>query len=174
MPPSIRPAVPRDAAALAQFGARAFAETFAHSTSAENLAAFLAGTYSAERQRAELLDPGIYVAVAEDDHATGALAGYVLLRAAPAPSCVHGPAPVELARIYTDSAFVGRGLGHALLEHARAEARRRGFRTLWLGVWEHNARALAFYGRHGFRDVGSHVFRVGADAQTDRLMACAP
>ena len=46
----------------------------------------------------------------------------------------------------------------------------RGGRTLWLGVWERNARAKAFYGKNGFVDVGSHVFMVGTDAQTDRIL----
>jgi RimJ/RimL family protein N-acetyltransferase len=45
-----------------------------------------------------------------------------------------------------------------------------GGRTLWLGVWERNPRAIAFYEKCGFRDVGSHDFWVGNDCQTDRIM----
>ena len=41
---------------------------------------------------------------------------------------------------------------------------------LWLGVWERNPRAQAFYRKSGFADVGSQVFLVGTDAQTDRVM----
>jgi ribosomal protein S18 acetylase RimI-like enzyme len=56
--------------------------------------------------------------------------------------------------------------------HAAAEeARVQGGETVWLGVWEHNPRAIAFYAKCGFADVGSHVFMIGTDAQTDRLMA---
>ena len=51
-----------------------------------------------------------------------------------------------------------------------AEARQLGADALWLGVWERNPRAIAFYGKVGFVDVGSHLFVVGADAQTDRIM----
>jgi diamine N-acetyltransferase len=50
------------------------------------------------------------------------------------------------------------------------EARTRGAQTLWLGVWERNARAIAFYRKRGFQDVGRHQFLVGTDRQTDRLM----
>jgi diamine N-acetyltransferase len=52
-------------------------------------------------------------------------------------------------------------------------ARSRGARTLWLGVWEHNPRAISFYVKCGFRDIGSQDFWVGADRQTDRVMAMA-
>lgn len=45
-----------------------------------------------------------------------------------------------------------------------------GYRTLWLGVWERNPRAIAFYERWGFATVGSHVFRLGSDDQTDLIM----
>jgi ribosomal protein S18 acetylase RimI-like enzyme len=45
-----------------------------------------------------------------------------------------------------------------------------GARTLWLGVWERNPRAIAFYRKAGFVDVGSQLFVVGTDPQTDRLM----
>jgi RimJ/RimL family protein N-acetyltransferase len=43
-------------------------------------------------------------------------------------------------------------------------------RTVWLGVWERNARAKAFYLKAGFNDVGSQVFVVGTDSQTDRTL----
>jgi ribosomal protein S18 acetylase RimI-like enzyme len=45
--------------------------------------------------------------------------------------------------------------------------------TLWLGVWERNPRAIAFYQKCGFRDVGSHDFWFGNDRQTDRVMVTA-
>jgi RimJ/RimL family protein N-acetyltransferase len=41
-----------------------------------------------------------------------------------------------------------------------------------VGVWERNERAKAFYLKCGFVDVGSHIFGVGSDPQTDRVMVC--
>jgi ribosomal protein S18 acetylase RimI-like enzyme len=172
MSAAIRPARPSDAAALAELGASTFASTFAHTTTAEDLERFLAATYSPERQGAELADPRVAVLVAVEPDGE-ALVGYAMLREGPAPACVAGERPLELARLYTRQTWIGRGLGAALLARSCDDARARGFRTLWLGVWEHNHRALAFYGRHGFRDVGSHTFMLGGDAQTDRLMQLA-
>jgi ribosomal protein S18 acetylase RimI-like enzyme len=77
---------------------------------------------------------------------------------------------VELARFYVDRPWHGRGVARELMDAARAAARNLGGRTFWLGVWEHNPRAIAFYAKCGFRDVGSHKFLVGSDLQTDRVM----
>ena len=50
------------------------------------------------------------------------------------------------------------------------EAAARDQRTIWLGVWERNARAIAFYRRWDFADVGSQSFQLGGDLQSDRVM----
>ena len=42
---------------------------------------------------------------------------------------------------------------------------------MWLGVWEENHRANAFYRKHGYAEVGEHVFMLGADAQRDLILA---
>ena len=66
---------------------------------------------------------------------------------------------------------MGRGVAHALMGAALDAARARGAKTLWLGVWERNQRAVAFYGKYGFSRVGEHTFVLGSDAQTDWLLA---
>jgi diamine N-acetyltransferase len=53
------------------------------------------------------------------------------------------------------------------------EATSQGARTLWLGVWERNERAKAFYRKCGFTDVGSYPFVLGNDPQVDRVMVRA-
>jgi ribosomal protein S18 acetylase RimI-like enzyme len=57
------------------------------------------------------------------------------------------------------------------MDAALAAARVRGAETLWLGVWERNARAVAFYRKYGFTRVGEHTFVLGSDTQTDWLLA---
>ena len=52
----------------------------------------------------------------------------------------------------------------------QGRGRTRGAKTLWLGVWEKNDRARAFYAKCGFADVGEHIFLFGTDPQTDRVM----
>ncbi|MDQ3134757.1 MAG: GNAT family N-acetyltransferase, partial [Acidobacteriota bacterium] len=81
-----------------------------------------------------------------------------------------GPLPVELVRLYVGRDWLGRGVGAALMGGCLDEARRGRHKTLWLGVWEHNQRAQAFYRRWDFREVGTHIFQLGSDAQTDLLL----
>ena len=51
------------------------------------------------------------------------------------------------------------------------EAVAAGCDVIWLGVWEHNPRAIAFYHKWGFKQVGTQTFHLGDDLQTDWVMA---
>lgn len=157
-----------DAARLAELGARTFRQTFEAHNTAEDLGAFLAETYGEDILRAELADRATTVVFAEVD---GVAVGYAHLRPGPPEPCVTGDRPLELARIYVDRAHHGSGVARALMDWAIAEAARQGARTLWLGVWEHNARAQAFYRKFGFTEVGEHPFRVGREVQRDLILA---
>ena len=156
-----------DATALAELAARTFHETFAAENRPEDMALHLARSYGTSQQESELTDPNIATLLVEID---GELAGYAQLRTNMAPECVTGESPVELWRFYVDQPWHGRGVAQGLMRSVDAEAIRRGGRTLWLGVWERNERAKAFYHKSGFTDAGLQVFMVGTDAQTDRIL----
>lgn len=157
----------RDAKTLSDFGRRVFAATFAKDNTPEDMAAFLSRWYTAAQQEAELAEPSLVTLLAELD---GTLAGFAQLHRGTAPQCVTGSEPVEIARLYVDPEHHGRGVAHALMESALDAARNLGGQTVWLGVWERNPRAIRFYEKHGFVDVGSQPFLLGNDLQTDRVM----
>jgi ribosomal protein S18 acetylase RimI-like enzyme len=164
---SIRRANADDASLLTELGARTFEETFAADNNAEDMAAYLAASFNLAQQSAELDDPDATFFIAEVE---GNAAGYAKLQAgAPAPEVV-GAKAVELVRLYVSREWLGRGVGEALMRACVEEARRAGHETIWLGVWERNGRAQAFYRKWSFRAVGEHVFQLGSDAQTDILM----
>lgn len=168
MPPfEIRPAVPNDAALLADLGARTFRETFEDICSPQDLEQFLEDTYGEAKQRAELADPDRPAWVLELD---GAPSGYLQLRLGHREPWVTGQRPVELQRIYVLRAVQVRGLGAALMRTALDQARSWGADVLWLGVWEHNEKALTFYARHGFREAGDHIFRIGQQIDRDLIL----
>lgn len=77
---------------------------------------------------------------------------------------------IEIERIYLLKAFQGRGLGSALFDKAMDFARSSGSRFIWLGVWENNDRAMAFYTSMGFEITGTHDFRMGDVVDTDYIM----
>ena len=164
----IRRATAADAEALAEIGARTFFETFAADNTAEDMRLFLESTWRPDLQRAEILDAGLDTLLVCDG--TGAIAGFAQLRVAHPPAGIAVHAPVELKRFYVDKAWHGQGLARTLMQAAEQAARARGARELWLGVWERNERAQAFYRKCGFRKVGTQVFIVGTDPQTDNVM----
>ena len=118
-------------------------------------------------QRAELEDPESTVFFAERD---GDVVGYVMLREGRTPSIVPAEDALEIARLYARRRAVGTGVGAALMQRALAEAAVRGKDAVWLGVWEHNERAIGFYEAWGFHRCGTQPFLLGTDLQTDLVM----
>jgi ribosomal protein S18 acetylase RimI-like enzyme len=163
----IRRANRDDAALLAKLGARTFSETFAADNSDADMAAYLASAFSEAQQAAELAEPNSTFHIAERD---GVAVGYAMLRSGSVLDSVSNNKPIELARLYVSADQIGRGVGAALMLACIDEASCSGHQTLWLGVWENNHRAQAFYRKWGFHQVGTHIFQLGDDAQTDLLM----
>jgi len=165
---AIRRAQAADAARLAAFATRVYAESFAADTPPDDLALFLRETYSSALQEAEIRDERVSTFVAEEDETT--LAGFFQVRATVPPPCVVEADVLELGRFYVAARWQGGGLAHRLMDAAVAEALRLGVSWLWLSTWEINARARAFYEKVDFRTVGTREFVVGTDVQIDRVM----
>ena len=163
----VRRATTADAALLAEVAARTFCDTFADSNTPEDMEKFLSSTYSEEIQRKEIEDGTMTTLLAE---CAGTVAGFAQIKMAKAPDCVKGPSPIEIKRFYVDKPFHGRGVAQELMRTAEEIARDAGAKTIWLGVWEHNDRAIAFYRKIGFFPVGSQPFLVGTDLQTDLVL----
>lgn len=167
----IRRAIPADAAALAELAARTYADTFGAECRPADLARFLAATYNAVVQGAEIADPRqqTWVAVANES-----LIAFAQLREGKLSPCVQTPRPLEIRRFYVAHAWHGRGVAQALMRRLLQAAWEHGAESLWLGVYERNYRAVAFYRRHGFVDVGSQDFLFNEEVQTDRVMILHP
>jgi ribosomal protein S18 acetylase RimI-like enzyme len=165
--PTMRRGTLQDAELLAELGARTFSETFAVDNTPQNMAAYLATAFTPTQLAADLADPRCVFLIAEGE---GTAVGYAMLRSGAAPEQVTGNRPIELVRLYVSRASLGSGVGAALMQACIELSRQRGHETIWLGVWEHNLRAQEFYRKWNFHEVGTHVFQLGEDAQTDLLM----
>ena len=163
-----RRATPADATLLATLARTAFDDTFGAANDPANMTAYLATAFGEAIQRVELTDPRNTVFFAERESNP---VGYAMLREGEAPEAVGDASVIEIARLYSFKPWIGSGVGAALMRHCLDVAASRGRRTIWLAVWEHNPRAVAFYRRWGFVDVGAKSFQLGADLQTDRVMA---
>lgn len=163
----VRRASAADAATLAALAERTFRDTFTEVNTPENMAAHAAASYGIDKQREEIESDRIRTLLVELD---GVVAGYAQLRNGHHPDCVSAENAIELWRFYIDRNGIGRGLAQRLMQAVVAEAAEWNGRALWLGVWEQNPRAIAFYRKCGFVEIGAHVFRLGDDAQTDLIM----
>ena len=164
---SIRRASLHDNHLLAALGAQTFYDAFAAENTPENMAAYLAASFNPEKQAAELADPLSTFLIAEVENEA---VGYTSLKEVTPPPGVTGPKPVEIERVYARTDWIGYGIGSALMSACIEEAGNQGFETVWLGVWEYNQRALAFYKKWGFVQAGTQVFRLGDDLQTDLVL----
>ena len=165
--PTIRRGTLQDTELLADLASRTFSETFAVDNTPENMAAYLAAAFAPAQIAADLADSRCVVQIAEVDEVA---VGYAMLRSGAAPEQVTGERPIELVRLYVSRDSLGSGVGAALMQVCLEEATRLGHQTLWLGVWEHNKRAQGFYRKWNFREVGTQLFQMGDDPQTDLLM----
>lgn len=163
----IRRAKVEDAAVVAAFMARSFTETFGPDNKPEDIAAHVKKSYGVPQQSAELGSQDYVTIVMEGGAAIAALAQ---LRRHAAPPSVKGESPVELHRFYVDRPWQGRGVAKLLMGEAMLGAKALGARTVWLGVWERNARAIRFYEKCGYKMAGTQDFFVGSDQQYDRVM----
>jgi ribosomal protein S18 acetylase RimI-like enzyme len=163
----IREAGPADAEFVADMARRTFIDSFAHHNSEENMRIFLEEQNPKERQMAEVGAAGRHFLIAYFGEEP---AGYVSLRIVHPPKELQGEKAIEIVQIYSEKKLIGKGVGAALMQAALELAQQKGFDWVWLGVWEHNHRAQAFYRKWGFERFGDHVFFVGLDAQTDWWM----
>jgi GNAT superfamily N-acetyltransferase len=164
---TLRYATADDNHLLAELGAKTFYDTFATDNTPENMAAYLAASFSPEKQAAELGEPGSVFLIAEIG---AAVVGFARLKEGPAPEGITGEHPIEIVRIYACKEWIGKGVGAVLIQGCLKEAVRRGCDTIWLDVWERNSRALAFYRKWGFVEVGTQIFQLGDDLQHDLLL----
>jgi diamine N-acetyltransferase len=160
--------VAADAERLVELATRTYYETFVSVNTPENMQAYLSSAFTLPQFQADLAAPGITFHVAEKDKR---LIAYAKLVAGTPPACVISERAIEIERFYMDRDWHGTGIASALMEICLNDARRQGFKTVYLGVWEHNLRAQAFYRKWDFVRVGEHVFQMGDDPQIDWWMA---
>ena len=152
---------------LQQIGRQTFTETFEKYNSEENLNQYLNVSFGREKLLKELNNPesNFYFAFSGS-----VLAGYLKINFGDAQTELVDDLTMEIERIYVLKDFQGRKVGQALFQKALDVAAETSCTHVWLGVWEHNNKALNFYRKNGFEEFDKHVFRIGEDEQTDFLM----
>lgn len=144
-----------------------FSDAFASDNDPKDFKNYLEAAFSSKKLKEELLHPHSHFYFV---YLKKQLAAYFKLNTEDAQTEFREDKGMELERIYITTAYQGKGMGSFLLEEIEDLAREKMKAYLWLGVWERNLGAIAFYKKHGFVKIGTHPYYVGSDKQTDWLM----
>ena len=157
---------PSDVDLLQQISIETFTDTFGKDNSPEHLAAYLRQAYAPEKLTEELKEKETDFLLESMDQEP---AGYMKLNIGTSQSEEMDDHFLEIERIYVRKKFKHQGIGTFLLDTAIKKAKEKQKTAIWLGVWEHNDAALAFYRKRGFTKYSEHIFYMGDDPQTDDL-----
>ena len=152
---------------IIEIGRLTFAETFEKDNTPEDMQKYLDESFNSTVIQKELTNPNSYFYLAYYD---GHLAGYMKLNTDSAQTEKDYPNSLEVQRIYIAKQFKRKHIGAVLIEKAIEIARDKHVEYVWLGVWEFNDAAIAFYKKYGFEAFSTHVFQLGTDPQTDIIM----
>ncbi|MEM8502434.1 MAG: GNAT family N-acetyltransferase [Cyanobacteria bacterium P01_D01_bin.1] len=169
----IRLAEEKDTDALVRLSSNSFRSAFEKNNKKSDIDLYIEENFSRQQLRDQLLDPNnvfFLLFIEAQIEAQTSPVGYAKLRMGLSEECVSTENPIEIERLYLDASAIGQGLGSTLMQTCLDEASARGYQSVWLGVWEYNVRAIAFYKRWGFETVGTHPFQQGTETQTDWIM----
>jgi ribosomal protein S18 acetylase RimI-like enzyme len=152
---------------LQKLSKQTFHEAFSSGNTEENMTRYLEEGFSLDKLSRELKDENtsFYFVKSANE-----VIGYMKLNAGPAQTELQKEDSFELERIYVLKDYQGKGIGRQLLDKAIQMAREKKASYIWLGVWEENKSAIAFYEKNGFITFDQHVFMVGEDRQIDLMM----
>ena len=166
---TIRRATLKDAVVLSALSKKTFYDTFTGTCTEDDMQQFLQAYFDLDIVKKELANENDLYFFIEVD---GVPAGYLRLMEdySNFPLMKQWKA-LELKRIYIDKLYHGKGLAQVLMTFAENFAKEKKFEVLWLGVWEHNNRAIRFYEKMGFKDSGhTHDFPIGNTPQKDNWL----
>lgn len=163
----IQKVAPKQADSLRQLAIKTYRETFSDHIGEADLQTYFRETYAVDRLKEELENPESQVCFIVKD---GQTAGFLKINWGQAQTEQKLADSLEIQRIYILEAFQGMGLGKQLFEYGLQEAYRLGCKWVWLGVWEHNYKAQAFYQKYGFEKFSEHAFPTGEQTDVDWLL----
>lgn len=144
-----------------------FDETFKDQNSPENMKVYLERAFTLKQLEKELshISSQFFFVYFHNE-----IAGYLKINTNDAQSEEMGDESLEIERIYVRRKYQKEGLGKHLFHKALEIAEECNKKNIWLGVWEKNENAIAFYKKMGFVQTGSHSFYMGDEEQTDFIM----
>lgn len=148
-------------------GRQTFLETFSANNTEQDMKNYLEESFSDQQISSELANSDSLFFIAWEDENP---IGYLKLNIGQAQTELQDNTGLEIERIYVKNIFHGKKVGQLLYDKALEIANFQQKTYIWLGVWEQNPRAIRFYEKNGFIAFDKHIFKMGADEQTDIMM----
>jgi ribosomal protein S18 acetylase RimI-like enzyme len=163
----MRVATTADAAAVAAFAEMTFRATYGDANTPEDMELYCRNTFSESLMEDDISNNEVQyqLAIVQNE-----LVGFIKLQWSPPPMPMPFERPLQISRIYVHPQAKGKGIGRILMAAAMAFASEMQHDYLWLGVWQQNEDAIAFYKKMGFAIVGTDTFLLGKDLQLDWIM----
>ena len=152
---------------LVDLGRTTFVQTYAKDNSVDNMIEYLDEHFNQDQIKSELLNPNSYFYLAESNNE---FVGFLKLTTGDAQTEETEPEAFEVERIYVLKNYQGQRIGRLFMDKAIEVAKEHHAPFIWLGVWEENPNAIAFYKKCGYKAFGTHTFTIGNDDQTDIMM----
>ena len=152
---------------LQEIALQTFRDSYEHLNTPENFLWYIDRAFTIKKLLEEIGNENSFFYFVQHE---GNRIGYLKLNIGTAQTEEHPQEYLEIERIYLDKNFQGNGIGKQMLHFANSKAKAFRKLKLWLGVWDQNPSAIAFYKREGFVENGSHIFRFGSEDQTDIIM----
>lgn len=164
----IKPATAADAATIALLARITFGATFGHLfRDSMDLQNYYQKLFAVEKIRNGIAKAENLFWLATMDELP---VGYAKLKLnSPTPS-LDSVAVCQLQKIYILADVIGTGVGRQLQEIVLNTARDLAFQDLWLSVLHSNERALRFYKKNGYQEIGSHDYSIGKEDFHFKLM----
>ncbi|WP_413524626.1 GNAT family N-acetyltransferase [Carnobacterium divergens] len=156
-----------DLQTLQKMSIETFSDTFKDQNTTENLTTYLEQAYHTEQLRNELNNPDSTFLFLKDKQE---IVGYLKVNVNTAQSENSAEEALEVERIYIKKTAKGQGYGRKMIAKAEELAKQKKKKQIWLGVWEHNEPARAFYKHLGFVETSEHSFYMGNEKQLDIIM----
>uniref|UniRef100_A0A832H4E7 N-acetyltransferase n=1 Tax=Oscillatoriales cyanobacterium SpSt-402 TaxID=2282168 RepID=A0A832H4E7_9CYAN len=164
---TLHQATTTDAAVLVELGRRTMRQTYGTAFAIEDIDRVAEQRFNLKRLTDELANPEIrYLLVTANQQPCG----YAKLEPTSTPDAITGMHPIQLVHLYVDSQWIGKGIGAKQMQGALEFVTSNGFATCWLQVLESNHRAISFYRRWGFVEVGSDLYPAGETSVPVLLM----
>lgn len=156
-----------DLQTLREISHNTYKDSFISISGEEIMKSYLKTAFNAKTLQSELANPysEFYFL-----YYNNSLAGYFKINEFTAQTDIFDSKSLEIQRLYINKEYQHMGFGKYLMDNITDIAVAKNKLYIWLGVWEKNANAIAFYEKNGFCKFSKHVFYMGADAQTDYIM----